>query len=285
MAPFKKTYVPSFNSPLSSSQRDAPQPDQPLDRTKPHSRYRPDPRADSRAHVDVRGRNKRLLLKVKLLQHDRTLSKKVNKTPRRGTGEPGNETETTVNRTGAAESESVGDVFFFSQRPSSTAATKKEKAKLSVLKTIFKMTEENKITRQRLAVLSQTSEASHTGLLSSSPPPLLLSSPPPPLLLLMEAPPSAWSNPSEERSAASVCQQAAAAVSRAADTGPIICAGAAHLRQNPLKSRILIDHQVIPGVPHSAAMAATVERPHRTQRALYSARLLLEMMEEPDRCY
>lgn len=100
MVPRKKAYVPSFNSPLSSSQRDEPQPDQPLDQTEPHSRYRPDARANSRANVDVRGRNKRLLLKVKFKKNDRTLSKKVNKTRRSGTEEPGNETETTVSRKG-----------------------------------------------------------------------------------------------------------------------------------------------------------------------------------------
>ncbi|XP_068449154.1 uncharacterized protein si:ch211-277c7.7 [Clinocottus analis] len=148
MLPIKKVYVPCFSSKLGSSQRDESQPDQPSDQTtqtKSTSRYQRDgdPRGNRRANVDVRGGKKRLLLKVKLPKRNCTLSKKIDKTPRRWTG-------------AATESGSVGgDVFCFSQRPTSTAINEKDKAKLSVLRTISKMMEENRLIRQRLATLSQ----------------------------------------------------------------------------------------------------------------------------------
>ncbi|KAK9517837.1 hypothetical protein VZT92_023178 [Zoarces viviparus] len=155
----EKVQVPWFDSLLGSSQREEPQPDQTVDRTpqtKSPSRHQSGKRGNKMGHVRVG--KKRFLLKVNLQKVNRTLNKKVDNTPGRWTGEPAtNYTKTTVSRQGAATASDsvVRDVFFFSQRPTSTAKNEKEEAKLAVLRTISKMLKQNQLIRQRLATVSR----------------------------------------------------------------------------------------------------------------------------------
>ncbi|KAL7394711.1 hypothetical protein ABVT39_002712 [Epinephelus coioides] len=149
----RTVYVPLFGSQQGSSQRHVS--DRTMDETEPPSPR--DKRGNKRGKVNVRGQKTRFVLKVKFPKLDNsTLSKKA--TERRWTAEATtNKTKATVNSGGAgAESDSVGrDVFFFSQRPTSTTTNEKEKARLAVLRTISKMLEENQLIRERLATISQ----------------------------------------------------------------------------------------------------------------------------------
>ncbi|XP_072768424.1 uncharacterized protein [Nerophis lumbriciformis] len=52
--------------------------------------------------------------------------------------------------------EPVEDPFFFSQRPQSKASSEKDRVRLAVVRTIYKMVEENKLIRERLASLKET---------------------------------------------------------------------------------------------------------------------------------
>ncbi|XP_078025375.1 uncharacterized protein LOC144463791 [Epinephelus lanceolatus] len=154
----RTVYVPLFGSQQGSSQRHVS--DRTMDETEPPSPR--DKRGNKRGKVNVRGQKTRFVLKVKFPKLDNsTLSKKATEgetTERRWTAEAtANKTKATVSSGGAgAESDSVGrDVFFFSQRPTSTATNEKEKARLAVLRTISKMLEENQLIRERLATVSQ----------------------------------------------------------------------------------------------------------------------------------
>ncbi|KAM6952237.1 uncharacterized protein PEZ65_010713 [Lycodopsis pacificus] len=153
----KKVHVPWFDALLGSSQREELQPDQTVERTpqtKSPSRHQSGKRGKKMG--DVRVGKKQFLLKVKLQKVNSTLNKKVDSTPGRWTGEPAaNNTKTTVSRQGAATDSVVRDVFFFSQRPTSTAKSEEEKAKLAVLRTISKMLKQNQLIRQRLATVSR----------------------------------------------------------------------------------------------------------------------------------
>ncbi|KAF1384461.1 hypothetical protein PFLUV_G00120480 [Perca fluviatilis] len=158
MSPVRTVYVPCFGSQFGSSQRDEPRQDQIMYPKKPPSR---DKGGNSRCKVKVRGEKSRFHLKVKFPKlNNSALSKKATKkdnTPRWMVEGAANKIKTTVSQGGAGtDSDSVGgDVFLFTENPTSTAINSNEKVKLAVLRTISKMLEENQLIRQRLVTASQ----------------------------------------------------------------------------------------------------------------------------------
>ncbi|KAM6999975.1 uncharacterized protein LKV04_004943 [Tautogolabrus adspersus] len=157
MPPVKVVFVPRFDSQLSESQRDEQETDQ--DEQQPSQRRR-------KGRGKKRGKEEKLVLKVKLPKSKK--ASKEDEAPRRLLLEPtANTTKSTESRGGEKEkqvdehgagtqSDSVGgDVFFFSEPPTSKVMNEKEKAKLSVVRTIARMLEENQLIRQRVAALSQ----------------------------------------------------------------------------------------------------------------------------------
>ncbi|XP_071313410.1 uncharacterized protein [Trachinotus anak] len=150
MSPVRTVYVPRFDSQQGSSHRDEPPPPSQSPREK-------------RGNKRARGEKSRLVLKIKLPKLGAsTLSKKratkEDETPGRWTLEPAlNKPKTAVIGTGELQGPGTdSDAFFFSQRPTLKATDEKKKAKLTVLRTISKMLEENRLIRQRLIALSQT---------------------------------------------------------------------------------------------------------------------------------
>ncbi|XP_047190644.1 GATA zinc finger domain-containing protein 7-like isoform X2 [Scophthalmus maximus] len=151
MSPAKTEHVTRLASHRGSGQRDEPQPQHAVDQTEP----RPRCEADKRGNKRVRGEKTRSLLKVKLPKiNARTLSKEKatredddddnddnndnnndnnnNDTPSWWTLEPAESRTTTVSRVGGSraadtDADSVGgDVFFFSQGPTSQVTDEKE---------------------------------------------------------------------------------------------------------------------------------------------------------------
>ncbi|KAE8286152.1 hypothetical protein D5F01_LYC15832 [Larimichthys crocea] len=139
-------YVPWFDSQPGPSQ--APQPEETMDRTGPPSEGQRGKRGNKQRNV--RGEKPRFVFKVKLPKLNKVTDKEEDRTTRRWMLEP------TRGQGAAADSDSAGgDVFVFSQRTSSKTINEKEKAKLTVLRTISKVLEENQLIRQRLSALSQ----------------------------------------------------------------------------------------------------------------------------------
>ncbi|CAG5992165.1 unnamed protein product [Menidia menidia] len=160
MPPVKTVYVPRFGSQLGSSQRTEPE----LELVEPSPVSQNENRLKKRSKNGSE-RNIRSVLKIKLPKFTSTPLLKVTKdgtTPAKYVLRPStSKPKTTGNqerRTQCADPVSTlvnGDVFSFSQRSETT--TPKEKAQLSVVRTISKMLEENRLIRQRLAALRQDS--------------------------------------------------------------------------------------------------------------------------------
>ncbi|KAK5619779.1 hypothetical protein CRENBAI_007453 [Crenichthys baileyi] len=147
----------SFGSHLSSSQTTKLRPDQFVSSNHSESDKRGKKRNKNRPEKAGRPLLKVKLPKLKSLALTAKGTKDV-KTPTKRTSK----TKSTINQESQTESGANtasalvdGDVFFFTQRSSTQPTNEKEMAKLSVLRTISKMLEENRLIRRRLSVLSQ----------------------------------------------------------------------------------------------------------------------------------
>ncbi|XP_023815085.1 uncharacterized protein LOC111948027 [Oryzias latipes] len=150
MLPRKTVSFPSFRSPLNSRQRNEPQLDRTEQPCRPQSEKSEDKRAKSR-----RKKANPSALKVKLAKVSPN-SPAIPKTSRRRLTLEPTTPKTNINQgSGTSPALVDRDVFLFSPASQTKTTNEKDKARLSVLRTISRMLEENLLIRRRLEVLSQ----------------------------------------------------------------------------------------------------------------------------------